>query len=119
MHNLFQSLSEVQIPQSKHLPDPGLFCIISCDQPVPLQVTSLVTPFLASLAGERPGRLVWLGCGVAMTGTVLLTLDHAPQAASSGLQQVALGKPFLNTPYLLAIHVIGLTAQAGGAVLWP
>lgn len=78
-----------------------------------------MTPTLASLAGERPGRLVWLGCGVAMTGTVLLTLDHAPQAASSGLQQVALGEPFLDTPYLLGIRVICLTAQSGGAVLWP
>ncbi|CAL5219340.1 g1154 [Coccomyxa viridis] len=56
-----------------------------------IQVTSLVTPTLSSLAGERPGRLVWLGCAVAMAGTVLLTLDHAPQAASTGLQQVAFG----------------------------
>ena len=56
-----------------------------------LQVTSLVTPTLSSLAGDRPGRLVWLGCAVAMAGTVLLTLDHAPQAASTGLQQLAIG----------------------------
>ena len=34
---------------------------------------------------------MWLGCAVAMTGTVLLTLDHAPQAASSGLQQAVIG----------------------------
>ena len=92
---------------------------MSGDQPFPLQVTSLVTPVLASLAGERPGRLVWLGCGVAMTGTVLLTLDHAPQAASSGLQHVAHGEPFLNYPYQCSIHIIGLTAKPGGAVLWP
>ena len=56
-----------------------------------VQVTSLVTPTLSSLAGDRPGRLVWLGCGVAMAGTVLLTVDHAPSAASSGLQQAAIG----------------------------
>ncbi len=56
-----------------------------------MQVTSLMTPTLSTLAGERPGRQVWLGCIVAMAGTVLLTLDHAPQAASSGLQQAAFG----------------------------
>lgn len=56
-----------------------------------MQVTSLLTPTLSSLAGERPGRLVWLGCAVAMAGTVLLTLDHAPRAASTGLQQFAIG----------------------------
>ena len=56
-----------------------------------VQVTSLVTPTLSFLAGDRPGRRVWLGCGVAMAGTVLLTLDHAPSAPSSGLQQAAIG----------------------------
>ncbi|CAK0743539.1 hypothetical protein CVIRNUC_001478 [Coccomyxa viridis] len=56
-----------------------------------IQVTSLVTPTLSSLAGDRPGRRVWLGCGVAMAGTVLLTSDHAPSASSSGLQQAAIG----------------------------
>lgn len=63
-------------------------------------MTSLVTPTLSSLAGERPGRLVWLGCAVAMAGTVLLTLDHAPQATSRGLQQFALGRAILLNPAL-------------------
>lgn len=35
---------------------------------VETQVTALLTPTLASLAGDKPGRSVWAGCGVAMAG---------------------------------------------------
>ena len=55
-----------------------------------LQATSLLTPVMATLAGEQPGRGVWLGSCCTLIGTVLITLDHSavsshgtPAAASS------------------------------------
>lgn len=48
----------------------------------PMQLTALLTPALAMLAGEKPAKSVWLGCLVAMGGAVLLTLDKAPLAAA-------------------------------------
>lgn len=46
-----------------------------------MQLTALLTPALAMLAGEKPAKSVWLGCLVAMGGAVLLTLDKASLAA--------------------------------------
>ncbi|KAL0035024.1 hypothetical protein WJX79_006922 [Trebouxia sp. C0005] len=48
-----------------------------------IQATSLLTPVMATLAGEKPSRGVWLGCCCTLTGTVLITLDHSASAVSS------------------------------------
>ncbi|KAL3132435.1 hypothetical protein ABBQ32_008992 [Trebouxia sp. C0010 RCD-2024] len=42
-----------------------------------IQATSLLTPVMAALAGEKPSRGVWLGCCCTLAGTVLITLDHS------------------------------------------
>ncbi|KAK9824226.1 hypothetical protein WJX72_008663 [[Myrmecia] bisecta] len=52
-----------------------------------IQATALLTPLLATLGGERPTRNVWIGCCIALMGTLLITADKhgAPdgeQAAS-------------------------------------
>ena len=47
------------------------------------QATSLLTPVMATLAGEKPSRGVWLGCCCTLTGTVLITLDHSASAVSN------------------------------------
>ena len=38
---------------------------------------------MATLAGEKPSRRVWLGCCCTLTGTVLITLDHSASAVSN------------------------------------
>ena len=52
-----------------------------------MQATSLLTPVMATLAGEKPSRGVWLGCVCTLAGTVLITLDHSATSGS------ALGTP--------------------------
>ncbi|KAL0024507.1 hypothetical protein WJX77_010938 [Trebouxia sp. C0004] len=47
-----------------------------------IQATSLLTPVMATLAGEKTSRGVWLGCCCTLTGTVLITLDHSASAVS-------------------------------------
>ena len=52
--------------------------------PDSLQATSLLTPIMATLAGEKPSKGVWLGCCCTLAGTVLITLDHSALAADHG-----------------------------------
>ena len=62
---------------------------------VSMQATSLLTPIIATLAGEKPSRGVWLGCCFTLAGTVLITLDHSASAAAddgSSLAASSLGK---------------------------
>lgn len=57
-------------------------------------MTALLTPALATAAGDRPGRSVWLGCGVAMVGALLLGLDKAPGVVvAANAPHIALGAP--------------------------
>ncbi len=42
---------------------------------MPVQATSILTPLIATLAGESPTRNMWVGCGVALASTVLISLD--------------------------------------------
>lgn len=48
-----------------------------------MQATSLLTPVMAALAGEKPSRGVWLGCCCTLAGTVLITLDHSASTVSN------------------------------------
>ncbi|KAL3156670.1 hypothetical protein ABBQ38_000951 [Trebouxia sp. C0009 RCD-2024] len=48
-----------------------------------IQATSLLTPVMAALAGEKPSRGVWLGCCCTLAGTVLITLDHSASTVSN------------------------------------
>lgn len=59
------------------------------------QVTALLTPTLALAAGDKPSKNVWLGCAMALCGTVLLTLDKAPSVAVPvNASHIAIGKFF-------------------------
>ncbi len=46
-----------------------------------LQSTAILTPLLASLFGERPGVNVWVGCLVALVGTLLIAEDEVEMEA--------------------------------------
>ena len=46
------------------------------------QATSLLTPVMATVAGDKPSRAVWLGCCFTLCGTVLIALDHTPPTVS-------------------------------------
>ena len=40
-----------------------------------IQATALLTPLLASFAGQRPSRNVWIGCMVALAGCLCIATD--------------------------------------------
>ena len=50
-----------------------------------IQATLMLTPLLSTLAGYRPARRVWAGCGLALAGTLLITADEAGGSAGQGL----------------------------------
>ncbi len=54
-----------------------------------IQATALLTPLLATLAGERLGAQVWAGCALALGGTLLIASDTAGGGAASGASAAA------------------------------
>lgn len=42
-----------------------------------IQATALITPLLASLAGDKPSRNVWAGCIIALAGCLLIASDES------------------------------------------
>lgn len=65
---------------------------------LPLQLTALLTPALAMLAGDKSAKSVWAGCMVAMVGTVFFTLDNVPQVApSANAAHIAVGETIVPT----------------------
>lgn len=47
---------------------------------------------MATVAGERPSKAVWLGCCFTLCGTVLITLDHtAPTTSDHGSAVLSIG----------------------------
>ena len=58
-----------------------------------LQVTSILTPVLATAAGESPTKNMWIGCAIALVSTVLITLDSQSIGQdSSALFAISTGK---------------------------
>ena len=49
-----------------------------------IQLTSLFTPVMASVAGERPSRTVWFACVVALAGCLLIAADKVATDADDG-----------------------------------
>eukprot|EP00884_Botryococcus_braunii_P002767 jgi/Botrbrau1/12491/Bobra.0169s0038.1 len=49
-----------------------------------IQATALLTPVLATLAGESLGSRLWRGCLIALVGSVLISLDHPASSSGSG-----------------------------------
>lgn len=47
-----------------------------------VQSTTVITPFLAFIAGEHVSKRTWTACGVAAFGTVLVTADGISEASS-------------------------------------
>lgn len=48
-----------------------------------IQATALLTPLLATLAGESLGSRLWVGCLVALLGSILIALDHPASSSAS------------------------------------
>jgi drug/metabolite transporter (DMT)-like permease len=49
-----------------------------------IQATALLTPLLASLAGQKPSRNVWLGCLVALAGCLFIAADNTATDTDDG-----------------------------------
>lgn len=46
--------------------------------------TGILTPLYAAVAGEKQGKRVWAGCGVALLGALALSLDKSGALLGSG-----------------------------------
>ena len=69
-------------------------------------MTALLTPTLATLAGDKPGKSVWLGCTVALAGTLMLSLDKAgPVLAPANATRLAIGVHALLAPPCAQRHL--------------
>ena len=56
-----------------------------------IQATALLTPLLATLAGDRPGPRIWAGCTLALGGTLLIAADKAAGGGGGGGAEAAAG----------------------------
>jgi drug/metabolite transporter (DMT)-like permease len=54
-----------------------------------VQLSVLLTPLLATLAGDRPSGRVWAGCAMALGGTLLIAADKAAGGGGAGVAQAA------------------------------
>lgn len=62
-----------------------------------LQVTAILTPLLATAAGEQPTKNMWIGCCIALVSTVLITLDsHSGGQGASQVFAVSPGESWPN-----------------------
>ena len=48
-----------------------------------VQSTTVITPLLAFIAGDKISKRIWTACAVAACGTVLVTADGLSEASSS------------------------------------
>ena len=56
-----------------------------------IQMTSLFTPVMATVAGEPPSQNVWLACCVALAGCLLIAADKVATDGDNG-SSFALGE---------------------------
>lgn len=77
-----------------------------------IQATALLTPLLASFAGEKIGRNVWIGCAIALSGCLFIASDATATDADEALFSLGGDAAILSSAFFFSLATVRLGTYA-------